>query len=325
MTRRSTWIAALAGAVLVGTGVVWWMRQAPPDMPRLSAEARAALYTTPLSPPTEGLRVFHLGHSLVGTEIPAFIQQLAEAAGFEGAAYRSQLGWGTSLFDHWDPSRQINGFAEMNSTPAHMPAKAALESGEFDALVFTEMVDLNDAIRWHQSGRHAGLWAGLARQHRPDIRIYLYETWHGTDIADGWLERIDADLPDLWEGVILAQAMAMADVGTIHVIPAGQAMAALVRTVEAQGGLPGLSDRHDLFALREDGTVDTIHLNDLGHYLVALVHFATLYHADPRGLPHALDRADGTAADAPTPEVAALMQQIAWEVVRALPQTGVAP
>ena len=63
--------------------------------------------------------------------------------------------------------------------------------------------------------------------------------------------------------------------------------------------------------------------SDKAAYLIALVHYATLYHADPRGLPHRLQRADGSAADAPAPEVAALMQQVAWDVVRRTRATGV--
>lgn len=318
------WIGALALLLGLG-GAALWLWQSTTTPPALSAEERAALYQTPLQSPRQGLAVYHLGHSLVGPNIPAFTQQLAQAAGFEGASYHSQLGWGTSLREHWDPDLAINGYEEMNAPPAYRPARQAMESGDYDALVLTEMVDLNDAIRWHASGRHAGLWAAFARAHRPDIRLYLYESWHDTDIEDGWLDRIDTDLPELWKGTILAQAMAMPDVGTIHVIPAGQAKAAFTRALQDAGGLPGLADHHELFALRDDGTRDTIHPNDLGSYLVALVHFATLYHVDPRGLPHQLLRADGTAADAPSTEVAALMQEIVWQVVSRMPQTGVAP
>lgn len=321
---RNKWLVATSG-VLILTGIGLWGWRAASAPPSLTQEERAALYRTPLPAPVSGLNVYHLGHSLVGPNIPAFTQQLALAAGFEGAAYHSQLGWGTSLREHWDPALTINGYVEMNAGPAHRPAREALESGKYEAFVLTEMVDLKDAIRWHESGRHAGYWAQFARAYRPDIRLYLYETWHDTDIADGWLDRIDTDLPNLWEGTILAQAKALPDVGTIHVIPAGQAMARFKRALLATGGLPGLNDHHGLFALAEDGTRDTIHPNDLGSYLVALVHFATLYHTDPRGLPHSLLRADGTQADAPSPEVAALMQEIAWQVVMDKPQTGVAP
>jgi len=73
-----------------------------------------------------------------------------------------------------------------------------------------------------------------------------------------------------------------------------------------------------------DGTPDTIHLSDLGAYLVALTHYAVLYHRSPVGLPAVLTRADGTPADAPDTELAALMQRVVWDVVRQHPQTGVA-
>lgn len=320
------WMSASVTVVaLCFVAAALWFWQSAATPPALSPDERAVLYQTPLPPPQRGMAVYHLGHSLVGPNIPAFTQQLAQAAGFQEASYHSQLGWGTSLREHWDPDLRINGYAEMNSPPAYRPAHEALESAEYDALVMTEMVDLKDAIRWHASGRHAGLWAAFARTHQPDIRLYLYESWHDTDIEGGWLDRIDTDLPELWKGTILAQAMAMPDVGTIHVIPAGQVKAAFTRALQDIGGLPGLADHYELFALRDDGTRDTIHPNDLGSYLVALVHFATLYHVDPQGLPHELLRADGTAADAPSPQVAALMQEIVWRVVSSMPQTGVAP
>lgn len=86
-----------------------------------------------------------------------------------------------------------------------------------------------------------------------------------------------------------------------------------------------MTDRTDLFARNPDGTLDTIHINDLGAYLVALVHFAVIYQRSPVGLPHMLTRADGTPATAPDPALAATMQDIVWSVVRALPVTGLDP
>lgn len=87
-------------------------------------------------------------------------------------------------------------------------------------------------------------------------------------------------------------------------------MARFVRRVEQSGGLPGLSSREGLFALAKDGTRDNIHTNDLGSYLVALTHYAVLYHRSPVRLPHRLLRADGSAADATSEEVAQMMQEV---------------
>ena len=310
----------LAGLLCVAGGALWHMTRAPAPLDR---SARLAHYDTPLPAPAAGLGIYYLGHSLIGPDIPLFVTQLAQAAGDAGAFYNSQLGWGASLRTHWEPEEPIPGFDAMNHPPAHRPAKDALESGSYNALVLTEMIDLQDAIRWHDSGRYTALWTQLARKHAPEIRVYKYETWHQHLNAANWLDRIEHDAEALWEGTILAQAKAYPGVGTIHVIPAGRAMAAFARELQARGGLPGMPDTDALFTLTESGARDDIHPSDKAAYLIALVHYATLYHADPRGLPHHLQRADGTAAEAPAPEVAALMQQVAWDVVRRTPSTGV--
>jgi integrase len=142
--------------------------------------------------------------------------------------------------------------------------REALASGDYAAVVLTEMVELKDAIRYHDSAARLADWAALARKARPDVRLYLYETWHRLGDPAGWLERIDADLPALWEGQVLRAAMARAglEAGVIHVIPGGQVMAAAVRAVEA-GQVPGLTRREEFFT-------DDIHLNDIGAWLIAM-------------------------------------------------------
>ena len=317
------WVTALFGLALVALAAWagWRYVSAPPS---LDADARAALYEDPLPAPQTGMRVFHLGHSLVGRDMPAMVAQLAAAAGIDGHSHHSQLGWGTSLREHWDPALPINGFEVENNHPRYRDAHAALAEG-VDALILTEMIALSDAIRYHDTPVHLANWARLARAGAPEARIYLYETWHHWTKGDDWLERLDSDARDLWEGTVLAQAMALDGVGTVHVIPGGRAMGAFVRALDGQGGLPGLDDREGLFAPGADGAVDGIHLNDLGAYLIALVHVATLYQIDPRGLPHALLRADGTPADAPGADVAALMQSVVFDVVRQIPTTGLPP
>jgi hypothetical protein len=290
--------------------------------PPIDRAALDALHATPLPPPEGPLAVYHLGHSLVGRDMPAMLQQLAPP----GHRHASQLGWGTSLKDHWGGPDAVKGFAEENAHPAHRPAAEALDGGGWDALVLTEMVELKDAIRWHDSGLHLARWTARARKAAPGLRVYLYETWHQLDDPGGWLERIDADLGALWFGQVLQPALAQDGVGgPVHLIPAGQAMARFVRAVEAApGGIGGIDARDDLFLKNPDGTQDMIHLNDLGAYLVALVHYAVLYHRSPEGLPHALRRADGSAAEAPSAEAALAMQRAVWDTVAAIPATGVA-
>lgn len=278
-----------------------------------------AHYAAPLTPPAEPMQVYHLGHSLVGRDMPSMLSQLAGA----GHGHHSQLGWGTSLREHWEPDETIRGFARENDHAQHRPARRAIASGQYDAVVLTEMVEIADAIRYHDSAEYLARWATLAHDARPDARVYLYETWHHTNDEAGWLNRIDKDLDRYWRLEVLYPASKQSGV-PIHLIPAGQAMAAFVRAVDAAGGVGGIISPHDLFARNEAGKPDTIHVNDQGAYLVALTHYATLYHRDPRGLPHALRRADGSPAATPTAEAARLMQQVVWDVVRAHAESGVA-
>lgn len=156
------------------------------------------------------------------------------------------------------------------------------------------------------------------------MRLYLYETWHPLDDPEGWLTRIDRDHDRYWLRQVLGPALRkLPREARIHLIPAGPVLAAFVREVEGRGGVGTVRGREDLFARSEDGVLDVIHLNDLGNYLVALVHFAVLYHASPVGLPHALARADGTPAIAPDPDTARLMQEVTARVVDTLGLSGI--
>jgi hypothetical protein len=294
--------AVVAGLVLLLLAAVAW-RMVPAVLSKAGLEAR---YAVPLGAPVGPIRVYHLGHSLVGRDMPAMLAQLA------GHEYASQLGWGASLKQHWNGD--VPGFAEENASGAF---RAAKDVGRFDAVILTEMVELRDAMRYHDSGAYLARWADRAG----DARVYLYETWHRLDDPVGWLARIDADWEGMWE-VILRQAMGRED-ATIYVIPGGQVMAAVVRRIEA-GDVPGLMTHKDLFARDPDGNVDPIHLNDVGNYIIALTHYATLYHRSPVGMPHDPALSDGRAMMAIDPQAARIIQQVVWDVVTRYRATGVA-
>lgn len=312
--RRRVTLALLALAGLGGLAFAGLRRGGP------GAQEIAAAYAKRPKPKAGPRAVFHLGHSLVGRDMPAMLAQLAGP----GHRYASQLGWGASLRAHWEPSVEIAGFEAENEHPAYQDAKAALASGAFDALVLTEMIELRDAIRFHDSARYLRLWAERARAGNPDIEVFLYETWHRLDDPAGWLARLEGDLASLWEDqVLLKRADADFLATPIYVIPAGQVMAAFTRRLEAAGGIGAMRGREDLFARDETGARDPIHLSDLGTYLVALIHYAVIYQRNPLGLPSALKRADGTQADSPGQEAARVMQEVVWDVVTGYEKTGV--
>ncbi len=268
--------------------------------------------TAPPQPP----RVFHLGHSLVGRDMPAMLAQLG------GGDYALQLGWGTTLRAHFEPDVEINGFAQENDTPKYRDAHQALASGEYDDFVMTEMVALADAIKYFDTRSYVAKWAAEAAAGNPGGQIFLYETWHSLDEKPDWLARLPGDLNTMWKPDLLWPA-ARAAKKPVWLIPAGQVMAKLVAEAESQGGIAELASRKDLFATTPEGKLDPIHPNDLGIYLVALTHYAVLYGKSPVGLPRELLRADGSPATAPSAELARRMQETVWDVVTGIPETGV--
>lgn len=271
------------------------------------------LYRIPLSPPEKPLSVYFMGHSLIARDMPAMLAQLAGT----GHGYESQLGWGAELEAHWEPDISLRGAEKENDHPRFREAHEAVESGEYDALVLTEKISITDSIKYHNSWYYLAEWAAKAIAANPDIRLYVYETWHHLDIEEGWLERIDADLPRYWEHEIIDRALATRKVDRpIYVIPGGQVMARFVREIETRGEVDGLSSRQDLFK-------DKVHFNSIGAYLMALTHYAVLYGRLPVGLPHELVDAKGEPVLAPGPRAARLMQEIVWEVVTSYPRTGV--
>ena len=312
-TGRRALLASVMTAV--GAGALFSHLPRPPA----AATVRARISAT-IAAPGRPLAVFHLGHSLVNRDMPAMLAQLAP----KGHRYESQLGWGTTLQAHWGDA-PINGYEAANAHPRFRDAHQAVASGAYDAIVLTEMVEIRDAIRYSESPKYLARWARKAIAARPDARLYLYETWHRLDDPDGWLERIDRDRDRYWLARVLGPALAELPASVkFHLIPAGMVLAALVRRVEARGGIGNIKDRTDLFARNADGSVDPIHLNDLGNYLVALTHYAALYHQSPVGLPQSLRRGEGSPATPPTPDAALLMQEIAFEVVQAGGLSGIA-
>lgn len=300
------------GALLVLAAAVWrlWPAVWPAIWPEraLDDPAFRAAYAAPLPPLAGPVAVYHLGHSLVGRDMPAM---LAAAAGHDWGA---QLGWGASLKNHLDG--EVPGFAEENAHPAFVPVAQAVGGGAFPVFVLTEMVELKDAIRYHDSARSLAEWTRRIRTANPEARVYLYETWHRTGDPAGWLARIDSDLAALWEGRLLRVAMAEPGTGPIHVIPGGQVMAALVRAAEA-GEIPGVPARAAFLS-------DDIHFSALGAWAMAMTHYAVIYGRSPVGLPAQLPKADGALAGAPSEDAARAMQAVVWRVVTAYPATGLA-
>lgn len=300
--KRRVFLAG-GGAMAAAVGLAGWRalrpEAAPAPMAGLDDAAFRAIYADPPAIVPPG-RVYHLGHSLVGPDMPVML------AAALGHGFDSQIGWGTSLRDHWQ--------GEVKGLEATRPADEALAGGGYDAVILTEMVELKDAIRWHGAAEHLAKWVARARAGNPQARVLLYETWHRLDDPAGWLERVEGDRAALWEAALLRPALAQAG-GVIHVIPGGPVLAAAARAAES-GALPGIADRRAFFS-------DEIHPGDLGAWLIAMTHAAVLTGQSPEGLPARLPKRDGALAGAPSDAVAAALQRLVWAGVTAYPPTGV--
>ncbi|WP_416369034.1 hypothetical protein [Tritonibacter mobilis] len=307
LPRRA--LLLICAALPVGALTLW----------SLGSRGGSPVEVPPLPAPQAPLTVYHLGHSLVGADIPHLLAQFAGS----GHAYNVQRGSGTALRAHWEESEPILDFDKVNAAPIWRDPKEALSTTDYDAVIFTEMVELRDAIKYFDGARYLNRWADLARKGNPNARLYLYETWHRLDDAEGWLNRIDADLEALWLDELAARDDRATSDQPLYLIPGGQVLAAVTRAAEA-GEINGLSDREALFDLLPDGTRDQIHLSPLGAYIVALTHYAVLYHRTPEGLPHRVALADGTVFKALDAETARELQSIVWRTVTLLPRTGVA-
>ena len=97
----------------------------------------------------------------------------------------------------------------------------------------------------------------------------------------------------------------------VRLVPADKALLALEAAIKA-GKVPGVSD-FGAFTFS-----DGLHLTPAGAYLVSLTHYACVFAESPEGkVTWATSRL--------TPEQAAVLQRLAWEVVTGDPDSGVKP
>jgi hypothetical protein len=322
MSRRITMGALLAFGTgsLVGLGVAWQRRihklWVIPEAPSRRQVTEGLVPAAPLS----RVRVLFVGHSLVNQDMPAMARAVAASVGVD-FTYDVQLVDGGSLQVNWNEAERATG----------VRAREALAGGGYDTVVLTEAVNLDDHLRWSEPASYAARWYALAREHRADARLFFYETWHHRDQprhARGlpflpsrlsWRQHLDADL-DKWEHIVdsaereyalLHPAAPRLDV---HIVPGGQALAALVDAIRA-GQVPGVPSESALFA-------DGVHLSPLGNYFIALVQVRTLSGAELDDATGSVPGADGRVMVVP-PATSQALARIASGAVRFYPRSGV--
>ena len=251
--------------------------------------------------------VLMVGHSLFGSTGPTMLEE-ALLRGTGDASVAAQIINGAPLRYNWQNSADAQG----------VDARAVLPEGDVTHLILTEAIPLANHVQWSETESYAKAFADLATDANPAAKVYVQETWHSLKSGTGaeveyddkahipWRERLDQDLP-VWEGIVAA--VNARGPGRAALIPAGQAMARLYDEIAA-GTVPGLTDIAALFD-------DDIHLNDTGHFFVAMVQYATLTGQSPVGLPGNFQDRYDNPYDMPDTDLARALQRVAWETVRA--------
>ncbi|OED50631.1 hypothetical protein AB838_01605 [Rhodobacteraceae bacterium (ex Bugula neritina AB1)] len=244
--------------------------------------------------------VVMVGHSLFGPDNPQMLEQLLDTSA--DARVEAQIINGAPLSYNWQHSSRAEG----------IDARERLKTSA-DAVIVTEAIPLANHLKWSGTSQAVTHFYELARAANPDVQFYLQETWHSLDSGTGtevpfdegagisWRTRLTQDLPR-WQAV--AEEVNAATGGSIQLLPAGQAMARLDDAIQA-GTVPGLVSIRDVFA-------DDIHPNATGFYFLALLQYTVLTGKNPADLPHQLRNRWGKPYPAPTPELAARLQEIAW-------------
>ena len=238
-----------------------------------------------------------VGHSLVGQVVPTMFNNFMDSENIDMRA-DAQVINGSSLRYNWDNGASAEG----------VNARAVLQSGDYDAVIVTEAIPLDEQIRYNDTEGYAARYFDLAHGANPDTQFFVYETWHsiGANTAD-WRAQIADDLPT-WQGIV-DHVNDTADAGAPEalLIPAGQAMARLHDRIEA-GEVPGLNSIRDLFS-------DDIHLNDTGSWFVAALHASAVTGVDPATLPLETTNIWGVPFGGPDAALADVMAEVIDETL----------
>jgi hypothetical protein len=266
----------------------------------------------------------HIGNSLTDTIVELF-PALARSGGITLDFNRYTIpGAGTWLYEQ-NPS---GGFGVPN-------VREALRTRRFDHVSMQPFPNMPCQVKSSADGPDSD--SGFvnqafqdARAQNPSVQLWVYQQWpapreFSNCLSGGGWTRGDwhPTAPKSWEEAVKNelsyQEAVRAELLRLnpnapppYIVPAGNALVALKRAIEA-GGVPGLND---FFGQIYAANGTDIHLTKPGAYLVTLVFYACMFQKSPEGL--APEASFGVSN-----ELAARLQRIAWESVTAYPLSGV--
>ena len=259
------------------------------------------------------LTTYHIGNSLTDT-INGFLSEVAASAG-KNLYYIRKTIPGCGIEGNWNLNEK--GFASPEGWMNNYHRVLAEKRIEH---LFLQPFPNPPGI--DSDAEFGGNFIQLARHHNPSVQPWLYAQWPALRWAKdahcegaGWMKPVwypPNRQPATWEEAmankmlyykeVLARWNALDGEKPVRLIPGGPALVRLKKAIES-GAIPGMSDFNaEIFA-------DNVHLTRPGRYLIALVHYASLYGETPEGkVTH--------ANSGLTAEQARIFQRIAWEAAQ---------
>ncbi|MBX3044403.1 MAG: T9SS type A sorting domain-containing protein [Candidatus Kapabacteria bacterium] len=279
------------------------------------------IFSSNITKSQNNINAFYIGHSLSDGVID-MVNSLSLNYPESNFMFRYQTIPGSPLRWNWQ-AKDRNDYQVINPFySGFYHPEYGLRSGNFDVLVLTESVPRYNSII-DDTYQYADSFFVFANNYNPNIQIFLYEVWHCIKSGDPtgcnydipsspWRNRLSDDL-EMWESVVDTLNNRYSPNKPVCLIPAGQALAVLHDSIQA-GAITGINSINDLFS-------DDIHLNDIGKYFVACVHFSMIHGVSPEGLTNQLNNMWGLSYLPPSIEQALAFQKIAWDVANNYPHS----
>lgn len=258
--------------------------------------------------PLDTASVFFSGHSLINLETPNFFQQLGEGEGLT-SNYQLQMGLGSAIRFRLACPR--NGQEADGSDISYDLSAELARPDAYDTLILTENHNIISMIAYEASTAMALRFVDQFRVGSPNGRLFLFESWIGVGTApatasapqlQAWQDRVAREQV-AWQCVASKVNETRALASPMRLVPSGQALAALVADVRA-GTAPGITSLDQVFA-------DDVHLEHLGNYLMALLHYGVSYQRSPLGVTRTEIRPLFDAAFDVPPATATYLQTLA--------------
>lgn len=232
---------------------------------------------------TEPVDAVFIGHSLQ-SDLPDMTAALAGGR----LRFREQNIPGAPLKWQWEEAER----GAQRFEPRFQGVYTQILGAGTEVLVMVDSVPRGEEPSLQTSIEYASRFVAFARRANPGVRVFYMEPWHHLTSGTAqryehdrhspsaglrWRPRLTADRPK-WDRVVAEVNRRQPGAVPVRLLPAGSGLGVLADAIEA-GQVPGLSSVQGVFD-------DEIHLNPLGKYFLACLHFRAIFGESPVGKPY---------------------------------------